>query len=298
MKTGHKSLMAESVLEQWLVPHRAVLGAGFTVGRALPFRGGRGVGPFVFLDHMGPHTFGAGEGMDVAPHPHIGLSTVTYLFEGEIEHRDSLGTVQVIRPGELNWMTAGRGIVHSERTPQARRASPMRAHGIQAWCALPVAFEEVDPLFEHFGAEALPKIEQEGVRHSLVAGAAFGKKAPVRVYSRLFYLHSEIEPGARLEFDPEGQQAAFYLVSGSVEVDGKEYVGPGLLHFKPGASFVLTARSSSYGMLLGGDALPEHRRIWWNFVSSRPERIEEAKRQWAAQAMGQVPGEKEWIPLP
>jgi redox-sensitive bicupin YhaK (pirin superfamily) len=287
-----------STLEQWISPHKAELPGGFTVGRVLPFRGGKGVGPFVFLDHMGPHTFQAGSGIDVGAHPHIGLSTVTYLFEGELEHRDSLGTLQIIRPGDVNWMTAGSGIAHTERTPAELRSKPQPSHGVQAWVALPVEAEETEPSFEHHAGEMLPYFEKRGVSVRLIAGEAFGLRAPTKTFSRLFYAHARIEAGSSLEFDSDGQEAAFFLVSGSLRHEDLEYTGPGLLHFKRGARIEITGASLCEGMLLGGEPLLEHRRIWWNFVSSKPERIEEAKRRWASGEFPKVPGETSTIPLP
>jgi redox-sensitive bicupin YhaK (pirin superfamily) len=290
--------MSDTLLEGWIAPRRSEITPGFFVGRVLPFRGGRGVGPFVFLDHMGPHTFARGSDSDVLPHPHIGLATVTYLFDGEIEHRDSLGSVQRIRPGDVNWMTAGKGIVHSERAPPERRDVASTMHGLQAWVALPIEHEEIDPTFEHRERTALPSVELDGVRHRLIAGSAFGMRSPVRALSRLFYVHSELPAGTRLRFDSEGQEAAFYLVEGEVEFEGRIYAEPGLLHFKPGSAIEIVARRDSRGMLLGGDPLGEHRRIWWNFVSSRPERIEAAKRLWKAEGFPRIPGEIEFVPLP
>lgn len=282
----------------WLVPHRAEIAPGLSVGRALPYRGGRGVGPFVFLDHMGPVNFPAGGGIDVPPHPHIGLATVTYLFSGEIDHRDSLGSEQRIRPGDVNWMTAGSGIVHSERTPAELRTGGAPLHGLQAWVALPVEHEETAPTFEHRSRADLPVTEIEGVRHRLIAGNAYGLRSPVTAHSRLFYVHSEIPAGRRLRFDPEGQEIAFYLVEGSIEHEGTIYEGPGLLHLAPGSVVEFTARKDATGTLLGGDPFPERRKIWWNFVSSRPERIEVAKAAWRSQTIGRVPGETEFVPLP
>jgi redox-sensitive bicupin YhaK (pirin superfamily) len=290
--------MAGTVLRQWLTPHRSEISPGFTVRRVLPFRGGQGVGPFVFLDHMGPHTFARGSDSDVPPHPHIGLATVTYLFEGAIDHRDSIGSFQQIRPGDVNWMTAGRGIVHSERAPPAARENPATLHGLQAWVALPVEHEEVAPNFEHLDSASLPTTEIEGVRHRLIAGEAYGLRSPVNTYSRLFYVHSQIPAGKCLRFDSIGQESAFYLVNGEVEFEGKNYSEPGLLHFNSGVRFEILARKDTVGMILGGDPLGEHRRIWWNFVSSRPERIEEAKKLWRAQGYPKIAGETEFVPLP
>jgi redox-sensitive bicupin YhaK (pirin superfamily) len=277
-----------SILEQWMLPHQATIGEQFPVGRVLPYRGGRGVGPFVFLDHMGPHEFSPGADADVGPHPHIGLSTLTYLLEGEIVHRDSLGSVQAIRPGDVNWMTAGSGVVHSERIRPELREKGFRMHGFQAWVALPKEFEEVAPSFSHHSQESLAKAglitqESAGVKSTLIAGSAFGMKSPVPTYSRLFYVHSQLKADARLGFETEGQEAAFYLIDGTVRVEDQTYTGPGLLHFKPGVKIEFQALTIAQGLLLGGDPLPEHRRIWWNFVSSSPERLELAKTKWREQ---------------
>ncbi len=282
----------------WRLPHRAEIAAGLTVGRLLPFKGGRGVGPFVFLDHIGPHTFAPNEGTDVLSHPHIGLATVTYLFEGFLDHRDSLGTVQRIKPGEVNWMTAGSGIVHSERSPTELRDSPQPFHGVQAWVALPLEHEETPPSFEHVGGEQLPCKVIDGVRIRLVAGRAFGLESPVRTHSRLFYVHTEFPAGSKLEFNPDGQEAALFMANGRIRTGGQTFDGPGLLRFPADRPIVFEAETPTNGMLLGGDPLRGHRRIWWNFVSSRPERIEEAKRQWRDGKFPKVPGESGFVPLP
>ena len=286
--------MIERVIEQ----RRRDLG-GFEVGRVLPSAARRMVGPFAFFDHMGPVAFPRGipRTVDVRPHPHIGLSTVTYLFEGEILHRDSVGSEQPIRPGEVNWMTAGRGITHSERFERARReGGPM--HGIQAWVALPQEDEETDPSFAHYDAGALPRIEADGVRGRLIAGEAFGLRSPVRTHSPLFYAHLELAAGARVELPAEYPERALYVAAGSVEVDHRVH-GPGrMLVLDPGAPAVATGVEPALVLLLGGEPLGE-RFIEWNFVSSSRERIEQAKADWRAGRM-RLPhhDDREWIPLP
>jgi redox-sensitive bicupin YhaK (pirin superfamily) len=272
---------------------------GFIVGRVLPFAGGRMVGPFVFFDHFGPLHFDAGipRNVDVRPHPHIGLSTLSYLFEGEIMHRDSLGSEQAIRPGEVNWMTAGRGITHSERFERARaEGGPM--HGIQAWVALPVAHEEVEPSFAHYGGDDLPTYEGDGLWARLVAGAAFGARANVATYSPLFYVHWRLQKGARAELPAEYPERAAFVALGSVEVDGSAF-GPGrMLIFAPGAPVEFSALTPATVMLLGGEPIGE-RFIEWNFVSSSKARIEQAKADWRAGRM-KLPDRdnEEFIPLP
>jgi redox-sensitive bicupin YhaK (pirin superfamily) len=271
---------------------------GFEVRRILPFGGGHMVGPFIFLDHMGPVTFAAGRGIDVRPHPHVCLATVTYLFDGEIEHRDSLGMVQTIRPGDVNWMTAGSGIVHSERTGAALRAAGHRLHGLQSWVALPRSDEEIDPAFHHFPARQLPLRDAGGVRMRLIAGEAFGLRSPVQVFSRMFYVDATCEDGATIEMPIEHAQRAAYVVEGSVEVEGRTFAEGTLLVFIEGEGVKLRARNPGRIALLGGAPLESQRHIWWNFVASSPERIERAKREWADGKFPPVPGETEFIPLP
>ncbi|MBL8672140.1 MAG: pirin family protein [Alphaproteobacteria bacterium] len=274
------------------------LGGGLTVGRILPYAKRRMVGPFAFLDHMGPAAFAPGEGIDVRPHPHIGLSTVTYLFEGEILHRDSLGSLQAIRPGAVNWMTAGRGIVHSERTDPVRRAAGGPLHGVQAWVALPEADEEADPAFAHHPEAGLPTLAAEGIWLRLIAGAAFGLASAVVTHSPLFYAHAELAAGARLALPEEHEERAAFVVAGAVEHAGTTVAAGQLLVLKPGGAPELTAAAPSRLMLLGGAPLGP-RRIWWNFVSSRPERIEQAKADWRARRMTMPPGDSvEFVPLP
>ena len=271
---------------------------GFEVARLLPHLKARSVGSFIFLDHMGPAQFAPGQGLDVRPHPHIGLATVTYLFEGAMTHRDSLGVVQDILPGDVNWMTAGRGIVHSERTPEALRATGGPLHGLQAWVALPRDDEEMAPAFDHYPAAALPRIERAGVSLQLIAGSYLGERSPVRTRSDLFYLAGSLSNGARLLLPAQAQQRAVYLVNGEVSVAGS-LVAAGTLVVLPQSDAVqIEAHQSSRLALLGGEPLDGARHLWWNFVSSRPERIEQAKDDWRAQRFGVVPGEREFIPLP
>ena len=271
----------------------------FEVGRVLPFAKRRMVGPFVFFDHMGPARFAAGlpPEADVLPHPHIGLSTVTYLFDGEIMHRDSVGSEQPIRPGEVNWMTAGRGITHSERFEKARaEGGPM--HGIQAWVALPEAEEERDPDFVHVGADTLPVISEAGLTARLIAGSAFGETAPVPTFSPLFYLHYALEPGAVAELPAEHPEQVVFVVEGTVEIDGQE-IGPGRMAvLSPGDRPKVRALTRATVMALGGAPIGP-RFIEWNFVSSSRERIEQAKADWRAGRM-KLPDldHDEFSPLP
>jgi redox-sensitive bicupin YhaK (pirin superfamily) len=271
---------------------------GFEVRRILPFGGGRMVGPFIFLDHLGPVTFTAGQGIDVRPHPHVCLATVTYLFDGEIEHRDSLGVVQTIRPGDVNWMTAGNGIVHSERTGAALRASGHRLHGLQSWVALPQSAEEVDPSFHHFAASQLPSRDSGGIRMRLIAGDAFGLRSPVHVFSRMFYVDASMEADTTLELPTAHAQRAVYVVDGRIEVEGRTFHEGTLLVFVEGAHATLRATGAARVALLGGAPLEGERHIWWNFVASSQERIERAKGEWANGKFPRVPGETEFIPLP
>jgi len=272
---------------------------GFEVGRLLPFAARRMVGPFIFLDRMGPARFAAGipRSMDVRPHPHIGLSTLTYLFEGEIMHRDSVGSEQAIRPGEVNWMTAGRGITHSERFERARREGG-RMDGLQAWVALPREDEETDPAFHHHDATDLPEFGQGGVWRRLIAGEAYGLRSPVRTHSPLFYVHCRLDDGAHEQVPADFPERAAYVIEGEVEVAGRRYKEGQLLIFGNGRPAALLARGRAELMLLGGEPLGE-RFIEWNFVSSSKERIEQAKADWRAGRMKlpDLDGE-EFIPLP
>ncbi|HEX4160278.1 MAG TPA: pirin family protein [Rhizomicrobium sp.] len=270
----------------------------FEVGRVLPFPQRRMVGPFIFLDHMGPADFAAGHGIDVRPHPHIGLATVTYLFDGEILHRDSLGSAQPIRPGEVNWMTAGRGIVHSERTDAALRSKPNRIHGMQSWVALPLEAEETEPSFSHYAAGDLPKFEAQGVHGTLIAGTAYGLKSKITTFSPMFYVYLDLAPGARIDLPPEHDERAAYVVGGCLETGGRAYEAGNLLVFAGSNGPTIAAESPVRVMLLGGASVgPRH--IWWNLVSSSRERMEAAKADWRAGRMKLPPGDdQEFIPLP
>jgi redox-sensitive bicupin YhaK (pirin superfamily) len=271
---------------------------GFNVARVLPHRLARHVGPFVFFDHIGPARFAAGQGIDVRPHPHIGLATVTYLFEGAMEHRDSLGSVQTIAPGDVNWMTAGRGIAHSERTPAAERAAGQAMHGIQTWVALPQHAEEVAPSFHHHPARDLPQIDLDGVRLRLIAGDAFGERSPVTTFSTMFYLAAEFSPGVTMTLPPEHEERAVYATDASLLIGGVE-VPVGLLAVLPaGENVEIRANAATRALLLGGAPLDGERHLWWNFVSSSRERIERAKAEWKSGQFARVIGETEFIPLP
>jgi len=269
---------------------------GFSVRRVLPSSERRSVGPFVFFDEMGPAHFAPGHGIDVRPHPHIGLATVTYLFEGEIVHRDSLGVVQPIRPGAVNWMTAGRGVVHSERTDPALRASGPRLHGIQSWIALPDGAEEIEPGFDHHPDGSLPETEREGVRVRVILGEAFGLRSPVRAYSLTIYLELHMGVGSRIEL-PAAEELGVHVVAGEVAI-GDGSLDPHTMGVLDGADgALLRAARASHVMVIGGDPVGE-RHVWWNFVSSSKDRIERAKRDWVDGRFAEVPGETEFIPLP
>ena len=278
-------------------PHVRDLG-GFSVKRVLPSAARQTVGPFIFFDHMGPVDFPAGEGIDVRPHPHIGLATVTYLFEGSMVHRDSLGSVQTIVPGDVNWMTAGNGIAHSERSSPEAREKGARLHGIQTWVALPKDQEKVAASFAHHAASTLPKLECPGVQGVVIAGDAFGLTSPVKVNSRTLYVALELAAGASLVIPPEHADRGLYLVDGAVTIDGEALDPHHLAVLEPGGDVTLTAQVSSRVMLLGGDPTDGHRHIYWNFVASDKADIEDAKQRWEADAFAHVPGETERIPLP
>jgi redox-sensitive bicupin YhaK (pirin superfamily) len=288
-------------IEQLIVPRTRDLGDNFEVRRALPTVERRMVGPFVFLDQMGPHLFSAGSGIDVRPHPHIGLATVTYLMTGEILHRDSLGTVQAIRPGEVNWMTAGRGIVHSERTAPEVRRNESTLFGLQCWVALPRSQEEMAPDFLHVEAAALPVEQGEGAHATVIAGSFFGRRSPIPTLSDLFYADVKLAPGARIAVPAEYPEQAAYVVEGALDLgsDGVFEAGR-LLILKPGRQVVLAAAGNKPArvMLLGGEPMDGPRYLAWNFVSSSTDRIEQAKEDWRNRNFPEVPGETEFIPLP
>lgn len=278
--------------------HDKDLGGGFQVRRLLPDALCQSVGPFLFFDHFGPVTLQPGSTHDVRPHPHIGLATVTYLFDGAIMHRDSLGFSQRIEPGAINWMTAGRGIVHSERAPDDLKNQSYVNHGIQLWAALPASHEEVAPDFVHTPAADIPVLQTGGATVRVLIGEAFGQRSPVRTFSRTLYLDIDLAAGALFELPPLAGEMALYLVDGSLVLDGESLAARTLVVLEAGQPVAIEARDLSRLMVIGGDALPERRFMWWNFVSSRKERIAQAARDWEQQAMGRVAGDDELIPLP
>ncbi len=272
---------------------------GFEVRRVLPWGGSRMVGPFIFLDHLGPVEFARGHGIDVRPHPHIGLATVTYLFEGELVHRDSLGVVQTVRAGDVNWMTAGRGIVHSERSPAAVRAEGPSLYGMQTWLALPDHREEIDPAFEHVAGAALPLVEGEGVSARVLMGTLWGKSAGVTQHSQTIYAGIMLGAGASVPIDAETDERAVMLVEGAAHLDGDRLEPFTLYILAPGQPMTLRADIPSRIMLFGGEAFATRRYVFWNFVSSSRDRINQAKEDWRARRFPLVPGdEEEFIPLP
>ena len=284
-------------LELVVVPRIRDLG-GFAVRRALPQVQRQMVGPFIFFDQMGPVQFIAGQGMDVRPHPHIGLATVTYLFDGRIMHRDSEGNALEITPGAMNLMTAGSGIAHSERTPLDARVNGIGTFGIQSWVALPAALEETAPTFQHFSAASLPVVTDSGVWARVIAGSAFGQASPVNTLSDWLYAEVKLQAGASAPLDPDQEERAIYVVDGEIRIAGSTFEGPRLLIFRPGDRITATATRDARLMFLGGAALEGPRHIWWNFVSSRRDRIEAAKADWKSGRFKDVPGESEFIPLP
>jgi len=283
------------------IPGRVRDLGGLTVNRTLPSMSRRLVGPFVFWDHIGPATLEAGHGMDIRPHPHINLATVTYLFAGEIVHKDSLGSDQAIRAGDLNWMTAGRGIVHSERTGDALRKSGSAVHGIQSWVALPTELEETEPSFQHVAGRSLPELGQPGVRMRVIAGSAYGSMSPVQVLSPLFYVEARLDAGAELALPDEYAERAAYVVEGTIDCSGERTVVNTMAVAEEGTRATIRALEPSRVMLLGGAPLGQ-RYLWWNFVSSSKERLERAKREWKERVetvFPKVPGDDvEFIPLP
>ena len=270
----------------------------FSVRRSLPSPHRRLVGPFIFYDHMGPVDFAPGQGIDVRPHPHIGLATVTYLFEGEILHRDSLGFVQAIRPGAVNWMIAGRGIVHSERTDPDVRQTARRMHGIQTWIALPRESEQREPDFSHHPADTLPEIERPGVRLRLIVGSAFGAKSPAKSLSPTFYLEAQADDGAVVPLPEEHSERAVYVVSGAIRIDDTTFDEGSMVVLADGQTPAIFAAGKARLMLLGGAPLDGERLIWWNFVASSDELLEQAKADWKARRFADIPGETDFIPLP
>jgi redox-sensitive bicupin YhaK (pirin superfamily) len=291
----------ETVIDLVIESRPRELTEGFKVRRVLPYSKRRMVGPFVFFDAMGPEILTGGRGLDVPAHPHIGLATVTYLFNGEIMHRDSLGTRQLITPGDVNWMTAGSGIAHSERTPAEIRNSGTELFGIQTWVALPTKYEESSPTFNHHGAKELPIVEADGKIVRLIAGSLYGERSPVATFSEMFYADASLTKAAKLPVPSEFEDRAIFIVDGTVEFlphEGTFNAGQ-LVVLKPKHDATLVCTSSSARlMLFGGEPLESERHIWWNFVSSSKERIEQAKADWREQRFGSVPDETEFIRLP
>jgi redox-sensitive bicupin YhaK (pirin superfamily) len=287
-----------------IIGKRHDLGDGFVVNRILPQAARRSIGPFIFFDYFGPVDFAPGKGVDVRPHPHIGLATVTYLFEGAQMHRDTLGSVQEIQPGDVNWMTAGRGIAHSERTGEELRARGHRLHGIQTWVGLPQKDQEAEPAFQHFAAHDLPERDEKGVRLRMITGEAFGLSSPVKVFSPIFYAEAHFEPGGSLTMAPEHEERALFIVEGELQIGGDahgvETHGEGaMLFLEKDETVTLFGNGAARVMLLGGAPLDGARHIWWNFVSSSKDRIEQAKADWRAGRFGTIPGDdQEFIPLP
>jgi redox-sensitive bicupin YhaK (pirin superfamily) len=289
---------ASDQIELMVIPNAKDIG-GFQVRRALPTARRRLVGPFIFFDRMGPAILRAGQALDVRPHPHIGLSTVTYLFDGKIRHRDSLGTEMVIQPGDVNLMTAGRGIVHSERTPEELRGAPMSVSGLQTWLALPDDKEEVAPIFDNTAAIRLPEIDAEGVSGRVVIGAFSGLRSPVATASDTLYADLRLASGASVKIPADAEERAIYTLEGDVSISGDRFPAERLLVFRPGDEIVVSSEGGAHFMLFGGASLGSKRYIWWNFVSSSKERIEQAKEEWKTGRFDIVPGdEEEFIPLP
>jgi redox-sensitive bicupin YhaK (pirin superfamily) len=285
-----------SIFSHLLQPNVKDLGE-FTVSRLLPAQERQRVGPFIFFDYMGPAEFPPGSGVNVRAHPHIGLATITYLFEGEILHRDSLGHVQTIRPGAVNWMTAGKGIVHSEKVTDEILARGQKLHGIQTWVALPLESEEAEPRFEHYPADAIPAIDRDGARIRVVIGSAYGESSPVRTESELLYVEARLATGSTLAL-PDSEELAIFVIAGDVSVADEKVPRGVLAVLSNGASASIAASSDAHLVLCGGAALEGERIVWWNLVNSSRERIEQAKRDWREGRFAEVPGEHDFIPLP
>lgn len=294
-----KAALAAEGIELRIKPRIRDLG-GFSVGRVLPAIERKTVGPFTFFDHIPAATLDAGQGMDVRPHPHIALATVTYLLEGEFIHRDSLGSLQTVRPGDINWMTAGRGIVHSERTdPEAMKRGGRRSHGIQLWVALPKEHEEVEPEFHHHDKDDLPRIENLDYTARVLVGRGWGRTSPVKTYSETFYIDVTAQSGAQVIIPDDYEERALFLLGGSIKIGNQSFEGAQMLVFSKDAPICVTAEAEARFVLLGGEPLDGPRFMWWNFVSSSQERIEKAKADWAEGRFPKVPGdEKDFIPLP
>lgn len=286
------------MIQQQLTGHDKDLGGGFVVRRLLPAAARRSVGPFIFFDHFGPVTATPGADHDVRPHPHIGLATVTYLFEGAMMHRDSLGSEQLIEPGAINWMTSGNGIVHSERKPAHLRETSYGVHGLQLWAALPLAHEEDEPSFVHTPVRAIPQVPVGDARVRVLVGEAFGAQSPVATFVPTVYLDVALPAGGSLALPALAAELAVYPVAGRIWIDGQSVPAQTLSVLQPGESAHVSARESARFVVIGGEALDAPRHMWWNFVSSRQQRILQAAEDWQAQRMGKVAGDDEFIPLP
>lgn len=285
-------------IDLMVIPNSRDIG-GFSVRRALPTAKRRMVGPFIFFDRMGPAILRADQAMDVRPHPHIGLSTVTYLFDGKIRHRDSLGTEMVIEPGDVNLMTAGRGIVHSERSPEELRGNPMSISGLQTWLALPESREEMEPVFENTSGTVLPEFTSDGASGRIVIGQLEGLRSPVTAYHDTLYADVRLDAGGAFRIPADAEERAIYTLEGEVNIAGDSFPSDRLLVFRPGDEIVVSSERGAHFMLFGGASMPGQRFIWWNFVSSSKERIEQAKEEWKTGRFDIVPGdEEEFIPLP
>lgn len=283
---------------EMVIPARKKNVGNFSVLRSLPISYKRSVGPFIFWDHMGPHKFNPGESSDVAAHPHIGLSTLTYLFDGAGFHRDSLANEQIILPGDVNWMTAGRGIVHSERTPSEYKEKGFLMHGVQIWVALPKKFEEIDPTFQHCPSQSLPKIQEEGIDLKLIAGSFYGLKSPVNTYSPFFLLELKISKGKTFKLLPEYLERAIYLLNGNIQINFELFHKTTMIVLKSKQEIEIKAQKSSHLLILGGDPLQNSVFMWWNFVASSKELLEKAKLNWKNQNFPKIQTETEFIPLP
>lgn len=301
---GRLAEVSTDAIETLIIPRTYDLG-GFEVGRVLPAPTRQMVGPFIFFDQMGPAELLTGQGIDVRPHPHIGLATITYLYRGDIHHRDSTGADQIISPGALNWMVAGRGVTHSERTPEAARRGPNDLFGIQTWLALPESDEDMAPVFEHHGKETLPMIQDRGISLRLILGKAYGKAAPATMRSDTFYADVELEPGSQVPMPDDHEDRGIYIVGGSISMAGLDFQAPQMMVLRPGDKITVTAGDQGARlMILGGATLGGPRYIWWNFVASSQERIEAAKAEWRAAQWGRgrfdLPADDrdEHIPLP
>jgi redox-sensitive bicupin YhaK (pirin superfamily) len=285
-------------ISHYFKSHEKDLGGGFIVRRLLPAAARQAVGPFIFFDHFGPIEAPANANHDVRPHPHIGLATVTYLYEGAIEHRDSIGSIQRIEPGAINWMTAGSGIVHSERTPADLKGQPRRSHGLQLWAALPREHEEVAPGFAHTPAAAIPAVDVAGAHVRVLIGSAFGKTSPVATFSKTLYLDIRLDAGCELVLDTLPQEAALYAVLGSIAIDGDTLAPGTMAYLDNGAGARITSVDGAQFVVIGGAPLDGQRYIFWNFVSSSKERIATASSDWEQRKFAPVPGETEFIALP